>query len=531
MARIKHIVNWFRYSSQASRDAMVIVCASFLLMFVAVKLGVFEELSHYTRQHEHLHLEEFLLVLLTVFVMAGVYSWRRLRELKVENRHRRAAEELAVKLTLHDALTGLPNRHNFERLVTDTIIAHGGQAFAVLALRVDNFRQTIDRFGHAVGDNLLLAITGRVSETCGPETELARVGPSEFAIRSRPIEGDEAMLDLAERLVATLGEPFSVLGCEFSITVTVGVSRYPGDGTSAEQLLRRAALTRRHLSSEGNARFGLFDPRMEFALSRLNSLESRLNGAIEADAIVPHFQPIVDLGSGRTVAFECLARWYDPQLGWVGPDQFIPIAEECGYISKLGDRLLRKACSEAMQWPSGIGLSYNISAVQLRDRALGLNVLSAIGDVGLSPWRLELEITETALVNDIQVARDTLEILANTGVSLALDDFGTGHSSLRYLCDFPIHKLKIDQSFVRTMCERRESEQVVNAVIGLARGLGIASTAEGIENKAQWRFLRQLGCQYGQGYLFGKAMPASDVREYLARERKKKKHSVRRMSA
>ncbi|WP_321499126.1 bifunctional diguanylate cyclase/phosphodiesterase [Breoghania sp.] len=531
MARIKHIVNWFRYSSQASRDAIVIACISFLLLFAAIQLDLYDELSHYTRRYEYVQLDEFLFVMFMAGLMAIVYAWRRLRELKVEIRQRRAAEAMAVKLTLHDALTGLPNRHKFERLVTDTIIERGNQSFAVLVLRVDNFRQTIDRFGHAVGDNLLLSISSRIAMTCGADAELARIGPSEFAVRSQPIDGDAAILDLAERLVSTLGEPFQVLGCELSISATVGVSRYPDNGTSAALLLRRAAMTRRHLFSQGNARCGLFDPSMEFALSRLNSLESRLSAAIEADEIVPYFQPIVDLGSGRTVAFECLARWQDPQLGWVAPDQFIPIAEECGHISKLGDRLLRKACSEAMKWPSGIGLSYNISGVQLRDHTLGLNVLSALGEVGLSPWRLELEITETALVNDIQVARDTLEILANTGVSLALDDFGTGHSSLRYICDFPIHKLKIDQSFVRTMCKRRESEQVVNAVIGLARGLGIASTAEGIENKAQWRFLRQLGCQYGQGYLFGKPMPASAVLEYLAKEGRKKIYSARRMSA
>ncbi len=520
MSRIRYTVNWFRCASQATRDAIVIACISVPFLVAAIELDLFDKLSDYTRRYEHFELDELLLVLLVAGFLAIIYAWRRLRELKAEIRQRRAAEAMAVRLTLHDALTGLPNRHKFERLVTDGIISSDRQRFAVMLLRVDNFRQVIDRFGHALGDSLLVAVTSRLSELYSTEVVFARIGPNEFAIKLGPIEDDEVVSEFARRLIKTLADPFVVLGCEISITVTIGISRYPQDGTTAVQLLRRADIAKRHLAMRGQSKYGLFEQGMELTLSRMDSIESRLSAAIEADEIIPYFQPIVDLQIGRTVAFESLARWYDLQLGWVGPDQFIPIAEECGQIVKLGDKLLRKACLAALEWPSGIGLSLNISAVQLRDPTLGLNVLSALGEIGLSPWRLELELTETALVSDVPVAREILEILTQTGVSIALDDFGTGHSSLRHICDFSIHKLKIDQSFVRTMCKRHESEQVVGAVIGLARGLGIVTTAEGIENKAQRNFLRDLGCQYGQGFLFGRPMPAQAVLGYLADEAK-----------
>ncbi|MEI2386508.1 EAL domain-containing protein [Breoghania sp. JC706] len=522
MSRIKHAFYAIRYGSRAKRDAVVICAISLPLLLLAAYVDLFELLFSYTRRHEAWQLDEILSAGFVVGLAAVIYAARRVADLRTEVRLRRAAESAVVRLTLHDTLTGLPNRYKYERLFAACIRENPTSPRAILVLNVDAFNHVNDTYGHAVGDNLLLALASRLTTAIGSEGIVARIGADEFALLTRPLRRDIDVSRLVQHLILAMEDPYRVLGNEIMISVGIGVARYPQDGRTAPLLLRRADVAGRHAKNNGRSRYALFDEEMERALSDFARMESALRMAIAEDRIVPFFQPILDLNTGKTVAFECLARWYDPQLGWVRPDRFIQTAEETGQIGLLSERLLRKAGTAALGWPKEIGLSFNISGLQLRERTLGLDVLSVLGEVGLSPSRLELEITETALVRDVPLARESLDILASTGIKIALDDFGTGHSSLRYVCDFPIHKLKIDQSFVRTMCKRRESEQIISAVLGLAHGMGITATAEGIEDESQMLALKRLGCDFGQGYLFGRPMSADAVSEFLSHEVKER---------
>ncbi|PTW62214.1 diguanylate cyclase/phosphodiesterase [Breoghania corrubedonensis] len=515
MLRFKRYFYVVRFASRALRDAIVLVIVSIPLLIAAAYFDLFDLLFWYTRTHEAWQLDELLSAGFVVGLAAVIYAARRVADLRTEIRLRRAAESAVVRLTLHDALTGLPNRYKFERLFAAAIREVAESPRAVMVLKVDAFNHVNDTYGHAVGDNLLLAVAGRLEMAIGAEGVVARIGANEFALVTKPLQHEIDISRLVQHLILTMEDPFRVLGNEVMISVSIGVARYPLDGRTSPQLLRRADVARRKQKGKGRSHYALFEERMERAITDFARMESALRTAISQDRIVPYFQPIQDLETGRTIAFECLARWNDPELGWVRPDRFISLAEESGQIGRLSDRLLRKACAAARGWPKDISLSFNISGLQLRERSLGLDILSVLGELGFNPARLELEITETALVRDVPVARESLDILSSTGVRVALDDFGTGHSSLRYICDFPIHKLKIDQSFVRTMCKRFESEQIISAVLGLAHGMGITATAEGIEDEAQMLALKRLGCDFGQGYLIGRPMPAEAVAGYL----------------
>jgi predicted signal transduction protein with EAL and GGDEF domain len=305
---------------------------------------------------------------------------------------------------------------------------------------------------------------------------------------------------------AATAEPFIISDIVAELGVGIGIAVAPDDGTDPDALLRRGDVALYRAKSDGRSSFRFFEPEMDALIEQRARLERELRAAVTANLIIPHYQPFVDLDSNRIVGFEALARW-----GTNRPDVFIPIAEEDGLIGILGEQILRRACLDARDWPGGSLLAVNVSALQLGDPAVGLRILSILGETGFDPRRLEIEITESALVTNSESARAVTDELRQAGVRIALDDFGTGYATLTQLLSFQFDKIKIDKSFVSNIHQGGERLVIVRAVLGLARGFGLTSIAEGVEDEQELACLREIGCQEGQGYLFGKAVPAREA--------------------
>jgi diguanylate cyclase (GGDEF)-like protein len=429
-----------------------------------------------------------------------------------------AAEVEARNLARHDPLTGLPNRRFFAekldeclRRVSDT------QWLAVLMLDLDGFKVINDTHGHAVGDKALSEFARRVTALLRADSVLARIGGDEFVIIMPKINSLDDPTNLARRIAAAVAEPFVIGNTSAEFGVGVGIAIAPNDGTDPDELLRRAdrALYRAKATGRSSVRF--FEPEMDAHVERRIQVEQELRSAIASNAVVPHYQPIVSLDGNRIIGFEALARWESKSLGNIPPDVFIPIAEETGLISVLGGQLLRRACLDANAWPATFVLAFNVSPIQLRDPTLGLRILSILGQTGFSPRRLEIEITETALVENMGVAQTVIDDLRRAGVRIALDDFGTGYATLTQLLSFHLDKLKIDRSFVSRLDQSEDSQVIVRAILGIAKGFGLTTTAEGVEDAGQLACLKAIGCTEGQGYLFSRAVPAAEIPALLGR--------------
>ncbi len=436
----------------------------------------------------------------------------RMRRLRAEAERQEAAAVDAMALAQHDALTGLPNRRRLEQAFPGMVhLLDPDEYRAVMMMDMDGFKPINDVYGHSFGDQILREFADRLVETVGDDGLVARLGGDEFAIITPVLENKDAATGIARRLLNRIQEPFVVGERQVSISSGIGIAVFPDNGYSIVELLRRADVALYRAKTSGRATFRFFEVEMDAAILHRTLLEQRLRVAISSQAIQPHFQPILDLKSRRIVGFEALARWTDRDFGTVPPAQFIAIAEDCGLMPELTEHLLRCACAAAVNWPSDTYLSFNISPVQLQDRMLPLKVISILGQTGLAPRRLELEITENSLVRDPKTAKEILDQLSAAGIKIALDDFGTGHSSLRYLREFHIDTLKIDQSFIARMSIDEESAAIVRAILGLSQGLGIETVAEGIEEKDQIDALNVQGCRFGQGFLFSAAVPGADV--------------------
>jgi predicted signal transduction protein with EAL and GGDEF domain len=342
-----------------------------------------------------------------------------------------------------------------------------------------------------------------------------RIGGDEFAIIVPTIKSLDDPTALARRIVVAVAEPFLIGQISTSVGVGIGIAIAPSDGMDPEILVQRADRALYRAKAEGRSCIRFFESDMDAHVERRVAIETELRAAVAGKAIVPYYQPVVAFEGRRVIGFEALARWKSDKFGWVAPDLFIRVAEEIGIISELGDQLLRQACIDARSWPPELTLAFNISAVQLRDPTIGLRVLAILAETGFSPRQLELEITETALVDNIKLAQAVTDQLRQAGVRIALDDFGTGYATLSQLLSLKLDRIKIDRSFVDRLGKDKESTTIVRAVLGLASGFNLETTAEGIENDEQLASLRAEGCLEGQGYLFGKAVPANDVQSLL----------------
>jgi diguanylate cyclase (GGDEF)-like protein len=461
--------------------------------------------------------------LLTMFA-----TFRRWRDLKREVTTRRAAEEKVRALAVHDDLTGLPNRRGMAERLNAALARsrRDDSTVVVLLVDLDRFKPVNDLRGHAAGDRLLQLVARRMTDTVREVDIVARVGGDEFIVaaqfdRGTPsafaeeaVEVIEATARLARRLVAVLEEPFDLGdgGMPVLVGASVGVALAPDGETKVEELLRRADMAMYLAKETGRGCFRFFEPEMDAGVRERAVMETALRRAIVADELLPYFQPFVALGADdRLIGFEMLARWSHPERGFVPPAEFIPLAEETGLIVRMTEQLLRRACNAAASWADHLILAVNVSPVQLRDRALPAMVAAALAESGLPPRRLEIELTESALVGNFDLARELLIELKELGVRLALDDFGTGHSSLRHLQKLPFDKIKVDASFVRNMNSCLESSKIIAAVVALGRSLGLLTVAEGIEDAATAAALRGMGCDIGQGWLFGHPLAAAEA--------------------
>jgi diguanylate cyclase (GGDEF)-like protein len=512
------LVVWYRpdWRRRAVLDGMVIAGVTMAAYTAAHVFDLPPKLFQFALDNTRYEVDDLIFVLFIISIALLLYVQRRLRDLRGEVAARRSAELTALKLARHDPLTGLPNRRFFNEKLEEALgrIADDGHHAAVLMLDLDGFKSINDVHGHMVGDQALIEFSSRIA-TAAPGALIARVGGDEFAIVLASVESLDEPAALARRITAAATEPFHVAGTETALGVGIGIAIAPNDGSNADDLVRRADLALYRAKAEGRSSARFFEPAMDAHVERRSAIERELRTAIARNELDVHYQPLVELGTDRITGFEALARWQSRTLGTVPPSTFIAIAEESGLIFALADQLLRTACREAAQWPSDFTLAFNISPLQLRDPGLGLRILAILGETGLAPRRLEIEITESAIVGDGQLARKIIDDLRAAGVRVALDDFGTGYATMSQLLSFRFDKIKIDRSFVEKLGTDADSEVIVRAIIGLAKGLGLTTTAEGIETKDQLADLKADGCVEGQGYLFAKAMPASEVRRLI----------------
>jgi diguanylate cyclase (GGDEF)-like protein len=429
---------------------------------------------------------------------------------------RRRADERIAHLAHYDALTDLPNRVLFRDQLERELrkIARSGQ-LAVLYIDIDEFKSVNDSLGHPVGDELLKAVALRLSG-CVRETDfVARLGGDEFAIVQTAVNTPADVMDLVIRIYQAIRIPVECLGHQLVTDASIGIALAPQDGTDLDQLLKNADLAMYGAKSDGRRTYRFFEREMDARVRARRTLELDLRQAIVDGEFEIAYQPIVDLRSGAISGCEALLRWRHPDRGMISPAEFIPVAEDIGLISQLGEWVLASACLEAASWPDHIKLAVNVSPIQFRNHTLALHVASALASSGLAANRLELEITEAVLIRDDETALAILHQLRAVGVRIALDDFGTGYSSLSYLQRFPFDKIKIDRCFINELAEPDGSSSIVQAVVNIASARNMTTTAEGVETEAQKELLRSLGCTEMQGYLFSPAKPAAEIRGLL----------------
>ncbi len=433
---------------------------------------------------------------------------------------KRNAQAHIEHLARHDGLTGLPNRAMFHEFLELRLSGDArGSAFAVHYIDLDRFKTVNDSFGHIVGDELLRQVANRLRGAIRESDIVARLGGDQFALIQFGARDHRAAALAAQRVIDAVGGAFDIEGRQFQIGVSIGVSFAPTDGDDADRLMKNADLALHRAKSDSRNTFRFFEPGMDANLTERRSLELELRGAIENDEFELFYQPLFDLRHNRISGFEALLRWNSPTRGRVSPLVVISVAEETGLITPLGEWVIRRACQEAAKWPLGLKIAVNVSAVQFKNAGLPLVVAGALAESGLSPSRLELEVTESAMLQETEQTINSLVQLKNLGVSIAMDDFGAGFSSLNYLRSFPFDKIKIDQSFVRDADSDSSARSIIRAVIELGRSFGIATTAEGVETIEQLEAVRSEGRQEIQGYFIAKPMPAGQIAALLQQSR------------
>jgi len=439
---------------------------------------------------------------------------------------RHAADEALRYRVLHDSLTGLPNRISFVDSLKDALrrSTASGSPVGILFLDLDNFKLINDSMGHHAGDELLRAVAPRLRSHLRPGDIVARFGGDEFGILVDRLADEDEAVAIADRIAVAFAEPYRMHGVDHFVSASVGIavarpsSREPVD---ADLLIRDADAAMYRAKERGRARCELFDAEMRAGALRRLEVERELRHALERDELELHYQPLIALRSGEITGLEALVRWRHPQRGLLDPGEFVSIAEDSGMIESIGRWVQEKACRQILEWHEmrpderPFDVSVNLSARQVTNRELAASIAEILAETGLDPVHLRLEITESALVEESATAMTTLEALSKTGVGLVLDDFGTGYSSLAYLNRFPFDALKIDRSFVDALGVEQERTAIVEAIIGMARALALDVIAEGAENEAQLSELRRLDCDYAQGHLFSRPLPAEKITALL----------------
>ncbi|WP_326524209.1 putative bifunctional diguanylate cyclase/phosphodiesterase [Sphingomonas sp.] len=460
-----------------------------------------------------------LIVALLLNVALILFGWRRHEALAREVGERTAAEERAQLLAARDPLTGFLNRRSLAEEGAAMVARAGqrGKAMALLLLDLDHFKTVNDMHGHAVGDALLRVVATEIQAAMPPVSVTARLGGDEFACGFLfDAHNTETVERIADRLVSRMAQPFDADGIRCHISASIGIARSDIDCPGIDTLMRSADIAMYAAKKSGKNRHAWFDQSMERELQSRNEMESGLRAAIPRQEIVPYFEQQVELGTRRLTGFEVLARWEHPTRGLVGPDAFIPIAEETGMIADLSLSIMRQAFTAARDWDPALVISINISPWQLRDAWLAQKIIKVLTETGFPAQRCEVEITETALFDNLALAQSIVGSLKNQGVRLALDDFGTGYSSLAHLRALPFDRIKIDKSFVTSLTESADSAAIVGAIAKLGESLNLPVTAEGVEDADIEARLTRIGISKGQGWHYGKPLSVAGVRRMLA---------------
>jgi diguanylate cyclase (GGDEF)-like protein len=509
---------WYARQSRVMRDLIIIALVGLPIYLLAMWYEVLHLVLELTSEHKNHELDWLIVLVFCLGIGAMVFSIRRVIDLHHEVGARRKAEAEAYKLARLDVLTGLPNRRwfieDFEKWAQQ---GRESEACALFVVDLDNFKPINDVYGHRLGDEVLKAVARRLTRLAEGGA-VARLGGDEFGVIVRCPRNSDAPERLARQIVQEISRPIPLAALSLQVGASVGVAiSVPGvignqamaqrDGTPVQTALRQADMAMYWAKADGRARYRFFDRTMDEKLQQRVELEAEIKGAIAAGEIVPYYQPVVDLETSKTVGFEVLARWEHPTRGVLLPDVFVPIAEDTGTIGEMTDHLLERAMSDAKQWPPHIFVSINVSPRQISDPGLAPRILGLLGKASFPPHRLMIEITEDAVVQSLDNAKVVLQSLRNVGVRVALDDFGTGYSGLYHLRALELDAIKIDRSFVTNMLDKPDESKIVKAIVSLSHSLGLHTTAEGIETVDVFERLAQLGCDTGQGDLFG--MPVS----------------------
>jgi diguanylate cyclase (GGDEF)-like protein len=439
------------------------------------------------------------------------------QRLKVEIADRQESQARSQYLAYHDSLTGLGNRLLFKEQLEEALkdLSVTPYPLAVLFLDLDGFKAINDTLGHSIGDLLLKSIAIKLRDLLPRTDRIARLGGDEFAILQISASQPASSIALAEKIIEIIGHPCSIEGHDVTVGASVGIAvAHPGE-MNAEGFLKSADLAMYSAKSDGRGTYRMFDPAMDAVVQTRRMLERDMRTALAQDGFRLFYQPLVNLQTKKVTTFEALMRWEHPERGNIRPSEFIPVAEEMGLIVQLGEWALREACAEAVGWPDGICVSVNLSPLQFAKGNLVSTVMSALASSGLPASRLELEITESILLEKSERNLAILNQLREFGVRISMDDFGTGYSSIGYLRSFPFDKIKIDQSFVRDLLVDEGSLAIVRAIAGLGVSFGMTTTAEGVETEEQMRRLNLEGCIEVQGFLFSKPVPANEIIKLL----------------
>ncbi|MBI4996998.1 MAG: EAL domain-containing protein [Rhodocyclales bacterium] len=435
---------------------------------------------------------------------------------------RKAAEERAAYLAYYDVLTGLPNRSLVQDRLQQAVVTADRAAtkVALLMVDLDRFKTINDSLGHSVGDRLLIEVAKRLKLCLREGDTLCRQGGDEFLILLPDLPDADACVSHLARLTDALAQPFRVEPRELAVTVSMGIAIYPNDGPDLGTLLKKADMAMYRAKEAGRNTYRFFNEEMNDEAEERLAMHSNLRRALDAGQFVLHYQPQIEIASGRLVGAEALLRWNHPNLGLVLPGRFIPVAEESGLIVPIGEWVLREACREAASWQrqgmAGVVVAVNLSALQFKRGEIEVSVTRALDESGLDPALLELELTESILIHDTENVLATVMRLKHMGLKLSIDDFGTGYSSLAYLKRFKVDKLKIDQSFIRDLAKDPDDAAIVRAVVQMARSLGLRTIAEGVEDRHVLDHLRLYRCDEAQGYFFSRPVPAAEfVKAYL----------------
>ena len=449
-----------------------------------------------------------------------IFGWRRYRDLTAEVADRRVAEAQARNLAEHDTLTGCLNRRSIGAAAAALVSsAHArSHSAAFIMLDLDRFKQVNDASGHAAGDALLCEAANRIRAAVPPHALLARLGGDEFAVILSFASTRNAEIEqLTETLIAAVAQPIHFDGNQIETTISAGISRTdPEEPADIQAHLHMADIAMYHAKRNGRNRFAWFEANMESEQRFRSEIASGIRRGIPLGEFVPYYEKQIDLESGAIAGFEMLARWNSPKLGLVNPDIFIPVAEEIGLIGALSESLIRQALRDARNWDPKLTLSVNISPVQLRDPWFAQKLLKILVESNFPPSRLEIEVTESCLHENVALVRSLITSLKNQGITVSLDDFGTGYSSLSQLRTLPFDRIKIDRSFVMSLLDDKDSATIIQSIISLGEGLGLPITAEGIESEAVLAQLQRLGKFKGQGYLYGFPEPADRTEAELA---------------